>query len=538
MADDNILRSYRSNDAARRVAASTRDVGANDPLAELARLIGQSDPFADMERGRGHSAANGAAGGYAAASPYGNDAPRTDSAPGDWRQTAAAMAREALRETSASEQHFAQVDSAVAAAKSLRTSPEDQFGHSADYPAQTYDQTAFAQDEYASAAHPEDAYVDDAAYGDGPERHHASHYDERPRAEMEQPAVQQDTENYFFDGAAVPAQPGFYDDPPRPRAANGLVTALVLVGCGILGTAGAYGYRTYYSGPRPTEAPIISADKSPSKIMAAVTSGDGQSGKSSERVGGGNERVVGRQEEPVALPDANGPRVVWPAPNQAPAGSAPAAQASVPTPSTAAPPVASSPPPATSAGEPKKVRTVPILPPGGSDGITRPIDSAANAPSSPAANGHQAQASRTAQSTSRNSGGPLSLDPQGQPTGTASSYQAVVSDRPRTPASAPISAPQLASAATTPASAGGAGGYMVQISSQRSEADAQASIRSLQSKYASQIGDREAVVRRADLGDKGVYYRALVGPFGTAGEADQFCGGLRAAGGQCYRLKN
>ena len=79
---------------------------------------------------------------------------------------------------------------------------------------------------------------------------------------------------------------------------------------------------------------------------------------------------------------------------------------------------------------------------------------------------------------------------------------------------------------------------MVQISSQRSEADAQASFRSLQSKFPKELGDREAIVRRADLGQKGIYYRAMVGPFGTAGDADQFCSGLKAAGGQCIVQKN
>jgi hypothetical protein len=79
---------------------------------------------------------------------------------------------------------------------------------------------------------------------------------------------------------------------------------------------------------------------------------------------------------------------------------------------------------------------------------------------------------------------------------------------------------------------------VVQISSQRSEADAQASFHSLQSKFPKELGDREAIVRRADLGSKGVYYRAMVGPFGTAGDADQFCSGLKAAGGQCIVQKN
>jgi SPOR domain len=80
---------------------------------------------------------------------------------------------------------------------------------------------------------------------------------------------------------------------------------------------------------------------------------------------------------------------------------------------------------------------------------------------------------------------------------------------------------------------GETGGYMVQVSSQRNEADAQASYRALQGKYPKVLGSRSPVIKRADLGDKGVYYRAMVGPFGSPDEAKQFCGSLKTAGGQC-----
>jgi hypothetical protein len=80
---------------------------------------------------------------------------------------------------------------------------------------------------------------------------------------------------------------------------------------------------------------------------------------------------------------------------------------------------------------------------------------------------------------------------------------------------------------------GETGGYLVQVSSQRSEVDAQASYRALQNKFPAVFGSRSPVIMRADLGDKGVYYRAAVGPFGTPEEASRFCGSLKAAGGQC-----
>jgi len=83
-----------------------------------------------------------------------------------------------------------------------------------------------------------------------------------------------------------------------------------------------------------------------------------------------------------------------------------------------------------------------------------------------------------------------------------------------------------------------AGEYVVQVSSLRSEADARASFRSLQEKFPDLLGDRDAIVRRADLGTKGIYYRAMTGPFASAGEADQFCSSLKAAGGQCIIQRN
>ena len=78
----------------------------------------------------------------------------------------------------------------------------------------------------------------------------------------------------------------------------------------------------------------------------------------------------------------------------------------------------------------------------------------------------------------------------------------------------------------------------MQVSSQKNEPDAQASFRALQSKFPSVLGSRSPVIKRADLGEKGVYYRAMVGPFGTTEDAAQFCGNLKTAGGQCVVQRN
>jgi hypothetical protein len=101
-------------------------------------------------------------------------------------------------------------------------------------------------------------------------------------------------------------------------------------------------------------------------------------------------------------------------------------------------------------------------------------------------------------------------------------------------ASAPEPAPKtqeaFAPAATEPPIGGG---YLVQVASKRSEAEAQAAYRALQAKFPAVLGLRSPLITRTDLGDKGVYYRVTIGPFDTADAAEQVCGDLKMAGGQC-----
>jgi hypothetical protein len=85
---------------------------------------------------------------------------------------------------------------------------------------------------------------------------------------------------------------------------------------------------------------------------------------------------------------------------------------------------------------------------------------------------------------------------------------------------------------------GETGGYLVQISSQRSELDAKTSYQALQHKFPLLLGNRLPLIKRADLGADRIYFRALVGPFGTPDEASQFCGSLKTAGGQCVVQRN
>jgi hypothetical protein len=78
----------------------------------------------------------------------------------------------------------------------------------------------------------------------------------------------------------------------------------------------------------------------------------------------------------------------------------------------------------------------------------------------------------------------------------------------------------------------------VQVLSQRSDEDARASYQALQAKYPTLLTSYPPMIYRADLREKGVFYRAAVGPFQTPDEASQFCGDLKAAGGQCVVQRN
>jgi hypothetical protein len=82
------------------------------------------------------------------------------------------------------------------------------------------------------------------------------------------------------------------------------------------------------------------------------------------------------------------------------------------------------------------------------------------------------------------------------------------------------------------------GGFVVLVSSQRSDEDARASYRVLQAKYPALLESYQPIIYRSDLGDKGIFYRAAVGPFESPQEASQFCGDLKTAGGQCVVQRN
>jgi hypothetical protein len=456
--------------------------GESDPLAELARLIGQTDPFSSFGRANQPMPPRDADS-YRRSEPEGE--PEIDEAvpagPPSWMQRAA-------QQEAPPQQDF------------FDTSVHPLLRYAAAHPPaepEYHEAPPFAA-EPDQHAQPDPARYDDALYGEpDPGTYEAQ---QRDTAYADDPYAYQD---------------GYGDEaePDRKPRRGGMMTVVAVLALAVVGTGGAFAYRTYMGSPRGGEPPIIRADASPTKVVPAP-SGDGVAKVPDRMATGGAEKIVPREEAPV---DVNaGPRQVFPPVNQ---NANPPSAAIVPP--AAKPPAAPVAPAASgtlTGDEPRKVKTTLVK--------GDPADVAATPAPKPAATPRPVPSPATTRAPSpavnanASANAPLSLSPQGgQP--------APAEPRPRM-------------ASTTPAQAvsGGGAGYVVQVSSQRNEADAQASYRTLQGKFPSVLGSRAPLIKRADLGDKGVYYRAMVGPFGSSEEAAQVCGNLKTAGGQCVVQKN
>ena len=91
---------------------------------------------------------------------------------------------------------------------------------------------------------------------------------------------------------------------------------------------------------------------------------------------------------------------------------------------------------------------------------------------------------------------------------------------------------ETASAAAAQAPVSNPGGFVIQIASLPSEADAQRSYQSLSSRYANIIGGRGVDIQRAEIAGKGTYFRVRI-PAGNREQAVALCEQYRSAGGSC-----
>jgi hypothetical protein len=287
-----------------------------------------------------------------------------------------------------------------------------------------------------------------------------------------------DDEAYDADNPPRASHEDYQTEAPRVRQ-RGLALMTAMTGLALLGTAGAVGYREMFGGSViATPPPIITASSEPNKIAPVFGEPQGKNSGSARQDGadttGSIEKLISREEQPATIEPPKG------AP---PRVGAPAA----PTPATAGQPIPNQ---------------------------ARPHVVAVADPAGPPPNAVRSQ--RAGQSAAAD--------------GTAEANRAHLAAVPLASAEAnstpAVTSPVLGS------------GYVVQVTSERSESGAQAAFRALQAKYPNQLRGRQAMIRRADLGAAGLYYRALVGPFASAEKAAKLCGGLKAAGGDCVILKN
>jgi hypothetical protein len=389
------------------------------------------------------------------------------------------------------------------------TAPEQQYA-AERYAAETEaapgreDRYPGGDDRQRYAAHSEDGQhgEHDPRYAAG-EQHEHDEYDPRYAEEGERgehdPRYAAAEEDQYDDDYEYADEDGYADEEPAKRR-NLLKIALAGgLGLVVLGTAGAFGYRAmFHGGGSDGPPPLIRADNSPTKVIPTPTA-DASSKSINDRLGSG-ERMVSREEQPIDLRDArnaNGAVV-------APVGTGGVVPyPTAPTTTSAAP--ASTP----TAAEPKRVRTVTIHADTGTQ--ANPAPNAAPAmpvqvtpPASPRGAGAPAAAGNA----------PLALSPQSPATVAA------------------VDTTHPAPAKTTPSS----GGWIVQISAQKTEAEAQSAFRAAQAKY-SALADQQPLIRKKDQGERGVFYATQVGPFPQREEANKLCETLKGAGATCFIQK-
>ena len=72
--------------------------------------------------------------------------------------------------------------------------------------------------------------------------------------------------------------------------------------------------------------------------------------------------------------------------------------------------------------------------------------------------------------------------------------------------------------------------YVVQVASKKNQTEALASFADMQQKYPSLLGSYKPIVQKADLGDKGVWYRLRIGPIADKTSASKLCTQLKSQG--------
>lgn len=103
--------------------------------------------------------------------------------------------------------------------------------------------------------------------------------------------------------------------------------------------------------------------------------------------------------------------------------------------------------------------------------------------------------------------------------------------QPAAPRAAPAVLPDAIPA--VPAQAAATGKFVVQIAAFRDRPGAEGEFAELQAAHPDLLGSLRSDIERADLGDRGIYFRLRVGPFETKDAAASLCTRLKGRGQDC-----
>ena len=521
---------------------------SDDPLAELARLIGQEDPFKEFDavqprrapangplkahvngNGASHQApavaperrpnGNGHANGAALAprplpSRYPQQAPvpaRAPAARTDERLSAAQPSRVPAPQPQQAKANGASRGFEEQPRLAARPSGRDANGY---YPGLApRAREAYADEEVRPARAPAttetprtrrpepqqrtDRYVPEEAprHARSRPQPQPAYQDQYQRSYDNDYDPQYDDDSYLADEAD-----DHYEGVQRSRRGIGfwVVSAIVIASLIAVAFLGVFAYRTVFnSQPR---AAVVTKSNTPTKVepqKAAPQALVSPSNKPiQDRVTGAADQnptqIMRREEAPADLTQQNPA-----APQFTPERPQPTKNAPAFTPPQQQQPA----PQAQPEQQPKRVKTIPIRP----DGVPQTV-----APQSQNTGPMQIQATSPAPDQDTQTI-PQNRGPNVPPRNTVAS----LGPTPPAATSAPTS-----------------GNYIVQVASHKTPEEAQSAWTNLRQQYASIFAGKNADIRKVDLGDRGTFYRAMVGPM-SRDQANALCQNLKTQGAGC-----
>jgi len=320
-----------------------------------------------------------------------------------------------------------------------------------------------------------------------------------------------------------------YEEDEEPRRSRGLLVVGALVGAIALGGGLAYGYKTFMGTSGSGSTPIVKAERAPAKTPPSDPGGkqfanadrkimgqrlteasrDTAATRSTGLAGAATSGESGVRRVPIIPVNPDG--------SIAPPSSNPAAAAPADAPPglSVTGPIRIGTPVAPSLPGPQRVAVSPVgSAPVGSAPVpqvkTITLTQSSETPAPPAEVALPQRAPQT-------------------PARQAAALRATAPARSVPVATATVAAAAAAAAAPAAARVSSPRRYVAVLASQRSSMDALKTIADLQQKYAV-LGGRTPSVQEANLGEKGIWHRVIVGPAGPKEEAQALCSQLKASG--------